>query len=239
MSVIKSNYNLPCIALFVLLCNGCHIDSNSPNSEQIQTIPAQQYRATISNELQINDYCSFSPNDELNSYINDSKSKGINPQKNIDKLDKVISNNEIVLVPDASWSYVVRKSPNSYRYLTPEAYKLLLNICHEFMNLKSQTSLWNLRPAITSMLRTIDSIANIKNKSKSKKSSHLHGTTFDISYVTFYDESTKEAKLQINELNYLKELLACVVENHRISGKCYKTFEQGTQSHCIHIVCRS
>ena len=226
---------LTCLLLHCICCNtestSQPIISNEPN----EPTPSNSITA---DDIPIAQFCSYTSNDKLTDYIEESKKKGVKPQKDIRKLDKLINNQELILVPDISWSYIIRKSPNSYRYLTPKANNLLLSICEEFMRLKSNTSLWKIRPTITSMLRTIEAIGKIRNKSKSNNSSHLHGTTFDISYVTFYDESGIEAQLHENELNYLKELLACVVENHRTAGKCYKTFEQGQQSHCIHVVCR-
>jgi hypothetical protein len=102
-------------------------------------------------ELSMNRYCSYSTNDKLKDYKNESRMKGIEPQKNISQFDKFLKQKKLIRVPETTWCYFVRSTPNSYRFLTPSAHKLLIEICSEFMKRKSKTHLWRLRPTITSI----------------------------------------------------------------------------------------
>ena len=229
-------YKLLCAVLILFYITSCqdNIESNQNGKDSVENTthdlqPFQYIPKSI---------CSASPNNLLKEYSEESRSKGIRPIKSIEQISKYLTSKKLLSIPDNSWSYMIRKSPNSYRFLTPGAFSLLQGICNEFMVRKANTPLWNLRPVITSLLRTREAISKIDNDSKSNNSSHLNGTTFDISCISFVSETGDVLNLKEDELNYLKELLACVVEDFRSIGKCYKTFERGKASKCIHIVSR-
>jgi hypothetical protein len=81
-------------------------------------------------------------------------------------------------------------------------------------------------------LRTVSSITRLRKKNGNaiKFSSHLHGTSFDISYDEFHNPK----RLSAAEFDYLKEILAQSIFELRNEGKCWATHEKWQT--CFHVV---
>lgn len=219
------------------LRNQAHYQNNAPADDANNEIETSLLSTNNPCVLYPERWCSSTPNDLLLNYRNESARLGIPVLNNEHPIGNYVNSGRLIPVEQQQWCYYVRATENTYRFLVPKARQLLLEITDAFMRRKSNTCLWEFRPCITSLLRTV-SVNAPNNPNSTSQSSHLHGTTFDISYISFYDSNGNFAGLSELELNYLKETLACVVEDFRSQGRCYKTLERGTQSNCIHVVCR-
>ncbi len=122
----------------------------------------------------------------------------------------------------------------SYPFLTLESKLLLDTIGEMFQRKLENTGLECTRFTITSMLRTTNSVARLRrwNRNSIKKSAHLHGTTFDISYKTFF----ASRDLTVSECSYLADALAKTIWELRCEKKCWATYE--TWQTCFHVVAR-
>ncbi len=122
----------------------------------------------------------------------------------------------------------------SYPFLTLKSKLLLDTIGEIFQRKLENTGLECTRFTITSMLRTTNSIARLRkwNRNSIQNSAHLHGTTFDISYKTFF----ASRDLTPIECNYLADALAKTIWELRCEKKCWATYE--TWQTCFHVVVR-
>jgi hypothetical protein len=122
----------------------------------------------------------------------------------------------------------------SFPFLTPEARTFIDELGYRFQRKLENTKLQCSRFTLTSILRTTKSINRLKKRNRNAitKSSHLHGTSFDISYKQFYADSslTEAEKLR------LKDVLAETLFEMRGSGKCWVTYEMWQT--CFHVVVR-
>lgn len=122
----------------------------------------------------------------------------------------------------------------SFPFLTPEARKFLDELGFRFQRKLENTSLSCTRFKLTSILRTTKSILKLKKKNRNAitRSSHLHGTSFDISYTQFFANKP----LSRMEVLWLKDLLAETLYELRSSGRCWVTYEMWQT--CFHVVVR-
>lgn len=129
-------------------------------------------------------------------------------------------------------NYYVDNLSHSYPYLVPQAAELLDTIGARFnQKLRAQGG-GHYRVKVTSLLRTSESVGRLKrrNVNSTENSAHLYGTTFDISYVGFHEESLNTRRHTDGEL---KNLLAEVLLELRQEGKCLVKFER--KQGCFHI----
>lgn len=129
-------------------------------------------------------------------------------------------------------NYHIDKLSHSYPYLVPEAAALLDSIGSRFNTKLAAQGGGNYKIKVTSLLRTCESVNRLKrgNINSTQNSAHLYGTTFDISYVDFYEGMLNTTKHSDGEL---KNLLAEVLLELRDSGKCLVKFER--KQGCFHI----
>lgn len=163
------------------------------------------------------------------SYLNGTR-KFLKRKRDIFKL---VTKGELKQISESEY-YFVDSMRYSYPFLTPSAAKLLDEIGRRFQDKLEFTSFECARFNVTSMLRTTSSVARLRkwNRTSIKNSSHLHGTSFDISHTTFYHNR----ELTIAECNYLAEVLAKIIWELRNEGKCFATFEYWQR--CFHVVSR-
>jgi len=122
----------------------------------------------------------------------------------------------------------------SFPFLTHEARGFIDELGFRFQRKLENTNLQCARFTITSILRTTKSIKRLKKRNRNaiSKSSHLHGTSFDISYKQFFgDHALSEA-----EKLRLKDVLAETLFELRGAGKCWVTYEMWQT--CFHVVVR-
>ena len=122
----------------------------------------------------------------------------------------------------------------SFPFLTPVARKFIDELGFRFHRKLENTSLKCAQFTITSLLRTTKSIKRLKKRNRNAitKSSHLHGTSFDISYKQFF---TNRA-INESEVLFLKDVLAETLYEMRGAGKCWVTYEMWQT--CFHVVVR-
>ncbi len=122
----------------------------------------------------------------------------------------------------------------SYPYLIDDAHDLLIEIGERFQRKLENTGLECTRFTVTSVLRTEESIRRLRrrNRNSVRNSSHLHGTTFDLSYKTFFADRT----LTEGEVHYLGQMLMRTLWELRKEKKCWVTYE--VWQTCLHVVSR-
>jgi hypothetical protein len=122
----------------------------------------------------------------------------------------------------------------SYPFLTPEAREFLDELGFRFQRKLENTKLQCTQFILTSILRTTKSIKRLKKRNGNAitRSSHLHGTSFDISYDNFI---SSRALIDADKL-YLKDVLAETLYELRGAGKCWVTYELWQT--CFHVVVR-
>lgn len=155
----------------------------------------------------------------------------------IDPLDDLSSyyftKRPIVKVSDNEY-YHIDSLRHSLPYLVPEAANLLNDIGKNFIDSLNKRGGDSYTIKVTSLLRTPELVGKLRrvNINATDSSTHLFGTTFDISYTNFYclDENR-----QINQGD-LKNLLAEVLNDLRQKGRCYVKYEYKTG--CFHVTAR-
>lgn len=130
--------------------------------------------------------------------------------------------------------YYLDELTHSVPYLVPSAHKLLRSIGSAFNDSLQSRGGGNYRIKVTSVTRTPASVARLKrhNVNASENSAHRYGTTFDISYAKFVNDSTSIARTQED----LKNLLAEVLKVKKDMGECYVKYER--KQGCFHITVR-
>lgn len=128
--------------------------------------------------------------------------------------------------------YVVDRLKHSYAFLVPEAATLLADIGSAFNAKLAERNAGHYRIIATSLLRTSESVGRLKrgNANSTENSAHLYGSTFDISYVRFHEESLNIKKHSDGEL---KLILAEVLKELRQQGRCLVKYER--KQGCFHI----
>lgn len=129
--------------------------------------------------------------------------------------------------------YQVDELRHSMPYLVPEAALLLDEIGDEFGSLLEERGgdRENNRIIVTSVLRSPYTVRKLRrvNRNAVDSSTHMFGTTFDISWNNFhYPDSTEAVDAVV-----LKGILAEVLLKKRSEGRCLVKFERKTP--CFHI----
>jgi hypothetical protein len=173
-------------------------------------------------------------NDRVANYLKESFKKGTGKllsSKN--QINRFVNNGKLIKITDNEY-YTIGKMRYSYPYLTHNAQIFLNELGERFHLALENTSLQCSRFKITSLLRTTSSVERMmkSNKNSIKNSSHLHGTTFDISYANFVHAEN----LKCSEISYLAGVLARTLWDLRKEKKCYVTYEVWQK--CFHVVVR-
>lgn len=130
--------------------------------------------------------------------------------------------------------YTIDKLTHSHPYLTQKAAIFLEMIGKNFQDSLESKSATPHKIIITSVLRTNETIKNLrkKNSNSSLNSAHLYGTTFDVAYTRFEPlDKGQEIPAQL-----LKSVLAEVLRDLRKDKKCYVKYE--VKQGCFHITAR-
>lgn len=173
-------------------------------------------------------------NDHAYEYFSESFNNGIGKAlRSTGEIRRNYQKGKLTFIQNSE-SYFLDTMWYSYAFLTPSSSDLLNDIGKRFQFKLENTSLECSRFVITSILRTENSIKRLRrwNRNAIKNSSHLHGTSFDISYRSFLSNKT----LNEAESAYLKSKLIEAVWELRSEGRCWVTYE--TRQTCLHIVCR-
>ncbi len=172
--------------------------------------------------------------DQLWTYVEQSRQHGI-PLilKNKRDIDRLVSQGILKELKQNDY-YVLDTMYYSYPYLVQDAHKLLIEIGERFQRKLENTGLECTRFTVTSVLRTEESIRRLqrRNRNSVRNSPHLHGTTFDLSYKTFFAEHP----LSEGEVHYLGQMLMHSLYELRKEKKCWVTYE--VWQTCLHVVSR-
>lgn len=171
-------------------------------------------------------------NDDVASYWKHSRETGLpNDLTYIDDIRTAYHNGEIELI-EANEHYAIDTMWYSFAFAKTHVKDFIDTLAIRFQAHLKQTDLEGARFLITSLLRTKSSVARLRkhNRNAIKNSSHLHGTTFDVSYATFMGARTYSE----GEIQHLKEALAMALFDLRNEGKCWVKYELFQT--CFHVV---
>jgi len=160
--------------------------------------------------------------------------KGFKSDKELkENIEKHLSKGELVKIENSKY-YVVDKLTHSHPYLTPEASKLLDDIGKRFQQKLTEHKMKKRYFQITSLLRTGESQRRLgqSNVNASSNSSHLYGTTFDITYGKVFNKPKLDKDLEIADGPAIK-LLSEVIGELRKEGRCLVVTER--RERCFHI----
>lgn len=176
---------------------------------------------------------SDSLNDHLEDYILISEKQGILPAANFRELNKHYRRARLVDVTENA-GYEIDTFKHSYTYLTPSAKAFLEQVGRDFEKAMVLNDMKNIKLLVTSMTRTKATVAHLLriNKTAVRKSPHLNGNSFDISYSRFV---TKK-ELDSCDLAFVQQSISKILYDYRQQKKCWVTFERGQE--CLHVVVR-
>ena len=122
--------------------------------------------------------------------------------------DEMVRKSILVEVNDNCF-YQLKSLSHSEPYLIPEAIDLLNEIGYRFQNRLLEKKYKNYRFRITSLLRTEEGQNSLshRNGNAAGHSSHLYGTTVDISYKNFYNIATDSIESSYEAVQTLTNIL--------------------------------
>ncbi|MEY3968764.1 MAG: hypothetical protein RL137_1670 [Bacteroidota bacterium] len=172
-------------------------------------------------------------NNYLSQYMDRSVKQGIQPVANTQGLRKAFRAKKLVLV-QAQKGYVLDTFQYSYAMLTPYAAQILQEIGAAFKDSIAQSTLSGCELVVTSMTRTKHTVAKLmrNNRTAVRRSPHLNGNSFDISFSRFKASKT----LSSIETKYLQTMISRILLRFKKDIKIWVTFE--AHEECLHVVAR-
>ena len=163
--------------------------------------------------------------------------KGFKSNKELKaNLGDLLDDDELVKIETCKY-YVVDKLTHSHAYLTPDAAELLEDIGKRFQEKLEENDLPKRYYQITSLLRTGESQRGLSrsNVNATTNSSHLYGTTFDITYAKVYTKPKLQKSAEIADGPAIR-LLSEAIGELRKEGRCVVVTER--KERCFHITVR-
>lgn len=163
--------------------------------------------------------------------------KGFKSNKEFrEKIEDLIDDDELVKIETCKY-YVVDKLTHSHAYLVPEAAELLDEIGKRFQEKLDENDLPKRYYQITSLLRTGESQRGLSrsNVNATSNSSHLYGTTFDITYAKVFSKPKLQKSSEIADGPAIR-LLSEAIGELRKEGRCVVVTER--KERCFHITVR-
>lgn len=181
----------------------------------------------------------FQNNRQINRTFNDlndkhlvaAKANGLPLTELSGSIEDIVDKYDLELVEDCRY-YEVEKLTHSAPYLVPKAADMLKEICRNFKDSVENKGYPQVKPIITSIFRTPESVKKLQrsgNVNSSSNSAHLYATTVDITYRRFQGTD-------LNNADIYKYILAEVLRDLRNDGRCYVKFE--LKQACFHITVR-
>lgn len=174
-------------------------------------------------------------NDNVLGHWKESKMNGLErePFRKSDIIRHVNKGNLVEFTSNEK--YFIDTMYYSYPFARPFVKTFIDEMWTRFQQKLVQTDLYGTKLVLTSFTRTKSSVERLRRKNRNaiKCSTHLHGTTFDISYRTFMFHRP----LSEGEICHLKETLASVLFEMRQEKKCFVKYEYFQT--CFHVVCRN
>jgi hypothetical protein len=172
-------------------------------------------------------------NNRLVEYMDRSVRQGIQPVANTDGLRKAFRAKKLVLVSPSN-GFILDTFQYSYAFLTPYAAQILKEIGSAFQDSLAKSSLKDCQLVVTSMTRTKHTVAKLvrKNRTAVKRSPHLNGNSFDISFSRF----NAAQPLTEVEKQYLQSVISQILLRFKKDIKIWATYE--VREECLHVVAR-
>lgn len=167
------------------------------------------------------------------THLKHAKALGIEP---IDKDAEVADKSERLVRLRNNRYYVVDKLTHSHPYLTPEAADLLTIIGKRFHENLKKAGMDTYQFRVTSVLRTRESQKRLSrsNINATRESSHLFGTTFDISWKNLVKRNFWGKQKTISSPEAVK-ILSETIGDLRREGMLVVVTEY--KEACFHITC--
>ena len=171
-------------------------------------------------------------NDLNDLQLTAAKAIGIQPVQ--DRADAIKHRNMVEISTNPY--YKVEDLTHSIPYLVPTAATLLEEIGRCFTETLVQDTLPLYRPIVTSVTRTLNDVHQLRksNGNASLNSTHMYGTTVDISWKRFDKVHPEDPRAIPPE--ELKHLLANILKQYHREGRCYIKHER--KQACFHITAR-
>lgn len=221
------------VALIVFFCNPAWASGQLEQAWKWLAIAPVKKKAVKKIPCRDFETCAWKLNDGGAAYWEYSAATGITPLRWNRELEKTI-NSGLLKEVRATVAYLPDTMRFSFPYALPQTIAFMDTLANRFQYELTNTNLKGVRLVITSVLRTEQSVAQLMrhNRNAVRKSAHLHGTTFDVSYATYDFERPVTAA----EAVYLRETLARVLTGLRDEGKCWVKYELFQT--CFHVVAK-
>jgi hypothetical protein len=172
-------------------------------------------------------------NNRLVEYMDRSVRQGIQPVANTQGLRKAFRAKKLVLVTPSK-GIILDTFQYSYAFLTPYAAQILKEIGAAFQDSLAQSPLKDCQLILTSMTRTKHTVAKLvrKNRTAVRRSPHLNGNSFDISFSRF----NAAHPLSSIEKQYLQTVISQILLRFKKEVKIWATYE--LREECLHVVAR-
>jgi uncharacterized protein YcbK (DUF882 family) len=170
-------------------------------------------------------------------YAESNGIKGFKSDKEFnEKAKELVSDGDLVKIENSDY-YVVDKLTHSHPYLTPKAADLLDEIGKRFQKKLEDKDMKKRYFQITSLLRTGESQRRLgqSNTNATSNSSHLYGTTFDITYARVFRKPKLMDKFEVEDGPAIK-LLSETIGELRKENRCVVVTER--KERCFHITVR-
>ena len=170
-------------------------------------------------------------NDSNYLHLRAARAIGIHP---VDATPKAWHSRRPLVKIVSNKDFYVDELTHSMPYLVPEAAALLHDIGRAFNDSLRSRGGGAYRIKVTSVLRTPSTVKALRRRNRNavEESTHLYGTTFDISYIRFACDNDSLPRTQEDLKNLLGEVLAGL----RDQGRCYVKYER--KQSCFHVTAR-
>lgn len=158
-----------------------------------------------------------------------AQKSGIEPVQNRQEAEKLKKKLNLI---ESNEYYLVDELTHSIPYLTDDAKRLLDDMGKMFQQSLLKAGYRPHRFIVTSLLRTRDDVERLRkvNGNAAKNSSHMYGTTFDLSWSRYNRVSMDGNPIDNDTLAaYLGEVIYML----RRQGRCVVIYERN--QHCFHI----
>lgn len=179
-------------------------------------------------------------NDDNNVHLAAARRMGVGPFASNAAFEaaktQLVSQGRLQEIKDCE-SYQLKNLTHSYPYVVPAAIRMLDEIGQRFEGKLERLQIPPFRMQISSVLRTMESQSGLgkHNFNAADTSAHMFGTTVDISYKEFIQQSGEKAKEGFCRHDMMRHVLAEVLTEMRSEGKCAVVIER--KQACFHITC--
>lgn len=234
-SVIRPRFFPAMLGIALIVASACspsrsNTDSDSAQADSSPASVSAHKAPNPSRRLRINSVGRLREtfNDSNHTHYAYARKLGIDP---IYSLSAAYFTKRPVVRISHSRHIYIDSLTHSLPFLVPEAASLLTDIGSAFADSLRSRGADGYRLKVTSILRTPSSVKELQkvNRNATDSSTHLFGTTFDISYSKFKADSPS---FEVEQED-LKNLLAEVLADMRRKGRCLVKFERHTA--CFHI----